>query len=1271
MKLKIFCKKYFLVLIEKAISAVEGFRSFLMKVKRSVSAEKILSYSLTPKVLSEEADLIRIKPYLDSLRNAIDSSNVKNIALMGRYGSGKSTVLMTFKSQNSHLKYLNVSLANFVSRSMPTSSVKGENNQFKLQGSAKSQEGDGIVNSEKNEVRNSPRSSDEAEKLIELSVLQQLIFQINDLKIPESRFKRIRHISTWNSVFTSLLFLLWCCAILDLVLFSDHSIFNVRNWKSSFPIDWLLITDVLIGVIGLFVFFKAMLRFLANSRILKVSIKGEIELGQSESDSIFNKHIEEIIYFFQQVNIDVVFFEDLDRFPDSQIFSKLREINTLINSAKIKGKSVTFVYSVSDSVFKDKSERVKFFDYIIPVTPYLSAKNASDVFVRMLEDAGMRDLITNDFLLDVFTFVSDIDMRLLQNTFNEFVINSKFLIEERYHENLFSILLYKNVYPDDFSDLMVGKGNLYRFFEKRSDFISKLSLIYITRIEELESLQDKVRAEHLNNLNELKSLYLFEIVKSCEGLRSFHFDDDECTVENAVEDKYFDRIVSDEPWRYTTSVGYRSIAKSVNFDQIQLRVSVSQTYQQRKEYYKESLAAYLIKLTRECKSLEYEIRELQSKSVADLIALGEFEDEFDVFEDQGLVRYLISNGKIDEHYHDYIFRVYEDNLPKSDFEFERHVKSSKNTEFHRVLVRPDVLLKRIPSDYFNRVSVLNFGLLKYLFENDSQYEIQLKNFFSMVSKFGDLQAKFISELVRSDFEFKAQFFARLAAGNPDVWWNFKSFIDDNEDLYAFIVCLFKYLHESDLENLSGTEELDKVLTSKRDFESFVDKVGDFSRILNYFSYKGLKIELMPSKDVSEHLFDFFFENDLYEINRGNIATILMALEAGVNSEALNKAPYTQILSTSVGKLKNYVEANFVSFVLNVLFGNEANWFYEEDQSVLCSMLNRPDIDFKLKTSILQKQAGTIFDLSKVEDETLWPMILRTYKLELTLSNILLYFNFTVSNPEQKEINEKLIIELIVRYKDLIGKTFIPEDEVISRSKELYPQFENFLLYNELIELDLYRSMTVFVNTPLEGVRCNQLSKEKLKVLIENAKIAIDAENYQSILDFDRELMLLFVRKAIEIDQFSEISDVIEGSEWLSILSAKSIKDELKKIAVPYVDDNLLRASGNLNSIVLNYLVLRGEDTLFYDRLRIFLSNGEFNMDKLKLLNLNLSNLSDQEVMVSLGLLSSDYSRIFESRKRPVFDNNELHKELFQKLYERDLISGYKLVDEQIRVSAKV
>ena len=59
---------------------------------------------------------------------------------------------------------------------------------------------------------------------------------------------------------------------------------------------------------------------------------------------------------------------------DTEIFTKLRELNNLINGSKQINRKVVFLYAIKDDMFQDK-ERTKFFDFIIPVIPVINSSN--------------------------------------------------------------------------------------------------------------------------------------------------------------------------------------------------------------------------------------------------------------------------------------------------------------------------------------------------------------------------------------------------------------------------------------------------------------------------------------------------------------------------------------------------------------------------------------------------------------------------------------------------------------------------------------------------------------------------------------------------------------------------------------------------------------------------------------------------------------------------------------------------------------------------------
>lgn len=97
---------YFLFNDKSAIFAVEStnlqnyitMKSFLNLFKYKGNKEE-LPISLAPKVITEESEKEKIKPYLDSLIKAINTKDVNNVAITGSYGSGKSTILKTFQEE--------------------------------------------------------------------------------------------------------------------------------------------------------------------------------------------------------------------------------------------------------------------------------------------------------------------------------------------------------------------------------------------------------------------------------------------------------------------------------------------------------------------------------------------------------------------------------------------------------------------------------------------------------------------------------------------------------------------------------------------------------------------------------------------------------------------------------------------------------------------------------------------------------------------------------------------------------------------------------------------------------------------------------------------------------------------------------------------------------------------------------------------------------------------------------------------------------------------
>lgn len=101
--------------------------------------------------------------------------------------------------------------------------------------------------------------------------------------------------------------------------------------------------------------------------------------------------MDEIVYFFQVTKYNVVIIEDLDRFNNTEIFLKLREVNQLLNQSESVGRKIVFIYAVRDDMFLDE-ERTKFFDYITTVIPIINSSNSVDKLKEELEIKGFTDI---------------------------------------------------------------------------------------------------------------------------------------------------------------------------------------------------------------------------------------------------------------------------------------------------------------------------------------------------------------------------------------------------------------------------------------------------------------------------------------------------------------------------------------------------------------------------------------------------------------------------------------------------------------------------------------------------------------------------------------------------------------------------------------------------------------------------------------------------------------------------------------------------------------
>ena len=103
-------------------------------------------------------------------------------------------------------------------------------------------------------------------------------------------------------------------------------------------------------------------------------------------------------------------------------------------------------------------------------------------------------------------------MRVLKNIFNEFVIYQQKLSAIDLDPNkMLAMIIYKNIYPVDFSKLQYNKGLVYEIFQKKQLIIEEQIKLINAKIQQLERKLANIEVESLKSIAELNFIYLSEL----------------------------------------------------------------------------------------------------------------------------------------------------------------------------------------------------------------------------------------------------------------------------------------------------------------------------------------------------------------------------------------------------------------------------------------------------------------------------------------------------------------------------------------------------------------------------------------------------------------------------------------------------------------------------------------------------------------------------------------------------------------------------------------
>lgn len=1195
-------------------------------------------FPLTPKKLEKsDSSYEAVNGLKEALKIAFNEGIIKNIALTGPYGSGKSSILQTLQDDVNEYSYLPISLATLQADDV---TVEITPNSKELTPEEKHQESNSKDVGDKNS-QNRTNNEENLNRKIEYSIVQQLIYREEQDTVPNSRLRRIRQLSKKQLRIRALLLVLFI--ISSLILFEPRilkvdSIFNTLNFGVyNKYFDFAAILYLLACA---YFAIKHFINLFSNSKLNKLNLKeGVIEVV--ENNSIFNKHLDEILYFFQMTDYNVVIIEDLDRFGTPNIFLKLRELNFLINESKIVKRHIVFIYAVKDDIFINE-ERTKFFDYIETVIPVINPSNSKTKLKEFLKVRGCNDNeIEDEDLSEMAFFIQD--MRILTEIANEYVqYKNKLLSVEDNNQHLdltklLAMIVYKNYYPKDFAQLHRREGRVYNCISKKRELIKLAFKNIETKQENLNSQIEKIKSDCHIKEEELRLLFLNRLKDDiCPTLVSIYIVNGYEKLSNiATNNILFDKLLKMNEFDYQYYYHYTNVTQKHD------RYSVQEHYanygfESRINHLKSGLNPLLQKNL----ALENElikIKSLKIKSLITLFDLGNTE-EYRAFKLEPMMDVFIRRGYIDEEYYDYISYFYKGMISLADRDLILSIKRQVNIEDF------DIHIDKI----------VNFSneLKPYMFEHDSILNVELLDFLSMETT-SDNKNRFqlmLSHIAKSDkrTDFLYQYYLNgdsrekvftqiLGAAPMEAWQEYVS-LEKEEKKDALLEAWLKYSN-----------------IIKEDQEDWLNK--NYQYLSNHFSKIGVNrcYEIIQNclfekvNAFSSDLLTQVIRKELFELNTDNLCTICNFLnnDTETTSDNLN---LTKIEMTGD---KNFLKLikDEIKDVLPILSRTINN----ESTANILFILNNDNISQELKKEYLKDQENKVPNFEGITSHDLCKLCVEIDLVMSNWDNIIYYF----------EITENLLSDELIVFIELNKQNL----QQIQCNTKATDKLFVALFSTDKISISAYNLCSCFNRHFLGASGLESLDEERLRVLLSKDKLPYNTENTNILCNTPIfvEYLLKYSSKFIQ-DISNGITINIKTAN--ALLSSLKFNDTEKLNIISNLEFNIIEKSIELSEHVLSIIFRTNKDALDENHILKLVSIIKQEPLKVRFITYYLPKYSGDTNEID-GLIKSlninKYLELTDKQKKPTFDNNEYNKSLMICLKDIGYISSFTEKDNKIRI----
>lgn len=1199
-------------------------------------------------------DIEKGEIYCKTLEWALSNSQIRNIAVTGPYGSGKSSVIKTFAKQHSEFKYLNISLASFREENKEANEENNENH---------SKANEIIANSVKK--LNSDLLNDE-HRLVEISILQQMFYKVKARKVPDSRFKRIRRLE-WHHLALYVLLILGAL-LASLILFTPEFLnqFNFWTWLKNDQVFTVRLVAASILILAIVFLSNYFIRFFNSKQFEKLNISsGEIAIQTDSEKSILNKHLDEILYFFEVTDYNVVIIEDLDRFQNHEIFTKLREVNLLLNNSHQINRRVVFIYAIKDDMFQDKT-RTKFFDFIVPVIPVVNWSNSVAIMLNKLRNPKLELDIDEHFIRDITLYIDD--MRVLKNIFNEFMVyleNLKSLSLN--HNKLLAVIIYKNIYPEDFAKLHENKGLIYGALNQLK--VLKLNKIDEVNIEiaQIEFEVNKAEESIQKTTLELRAIYILKIAEQVEDTMGIQIEGRRYSLSDALAVNLFTSLKQEKNLRVYTSPGSYTSNVGKSFAEIENLVDPNESFDKRAHYIENKNNQKKSELKTRLATLRQQKNDISSFSLKEFLNI--YPDVIDRFNnnllEKKLLVYLLRFGYIDEMYASLTSYFYEGGVTKNDMDYLLNIKEQRQTDFNFRLTKISEILKSITPLEIKKDFSLNLNLATYLLQNKSSHFDQYNSFFSQFKNKNSRQLDFIYAYFEEGTE-QGLFTAAIC----DHWKGFWETISSNASLPIEkknkILRLIIISTESDkIDSLDINSCLSNYIASYPGFLLLIPEEEHNDKMKVVMDFLDIKFkDILLSEEVMP-LFDYVYINNYYELNSLMISLVLNIKSKERNiEESILKMNYSTILNSKCKKLIEYVDENIDDYITKTFLTIEDN--IDEPEDIVKDLLSNDRISINNRISISKKEKVIISNINLIPVD-IWPSLFETNKVKPEWKNVLSYFNSV------GEIDEILAsyINIEANYT-LLADYVIETDSQEPNETSTSESFSKELILSSKITDECFGKIINSITEEYDGnLNVDTISEKKILDLIVDHRLVISPANFDELKRANKYPILLLI---FNIDEFisNQQEYTLDNKDIIQLLRSSEVIASKKLQIVTNTSEETITGNDELADLICDLLLEANSTEISEEKFKKILLYSRNVRNKIILLINKIATLSKEQVDELLILIGEPYKSISEKGKRPSIEFNQENLELIKKLQEMDYISsfGFEKENSLIRINTK-